>query len=598
MRLKWTVNVFACLALSPMLFLLGCQDNITHEILPGAHRVGICAGTGATRTEILPDGLSAAWVNGDAIALWAKASSGSYILSNQQFNIYGTDAGSGYFTSTLASPMPEDTYTYYSCYPVPASVNGTDVTFTLPAVQDGKVSSGADIMIATPVEHGPLTAIGEQYDHSYMSMKMNKMLHHLRLYVPDTDIVLGNETIEKIVVTFPRNVVGNITYNLEDVSQAPVLTDASAEITLKLSENLGISTSDAMSYACLAMAPTAFSSGESMRIRAYTASYILNMDKVNLRSRSFEAGHSTPVAMRFLGKDEYCRVRFTVTGNNLGENAKSVILKAPSGCKWGETGTDTYTYTPGHEITTGETFDIVFEDVPAYRAFSGKDITVSFDTEHVLTSQVITLPNMMTGHMTEVKAALPYLLYEDFSSVPSFSSSDNYAMSSSEINNVYSFMNGWSGGRIGGEAGKCIRIACRRETSANYPARADSAPIIALKKTANISVTFDYGMNNQYGGIYITPPDYGQTYHVGYVTSSSAYGSGDDTGVFESANSKFVHEKGGSYDSTPNNETYILHNVPAGLVRITWRTTPQSKAGMDNTTCWLYIDNVKVQIAR
>lgn len=105
-------------------------------------------------------------------------------------------------------------------------------------------------------------------------------------------------------------------------------------------------------------------------------------------------------------------------------------------------------------------------------------------------------------------------------------------------------------------------------------------------------------MNNQFGGIsLITNPDVGQTYFIGYVTSTEGYKSGDDDGTFETENQRYLFEKSGSYDSTPNTDTYYLNNVPTGTVRITWRTEVQHQAGTNNTTCWLYIDNVKVQIA-
>lgn len=597
MRLKWTASVRALFAMSPLMLMLSCNDSLV-DAPTHAHEVGFHAGGVSTRTEMLPDGLSAAWKQGDEIAMWAKASSGSYILSNQLFKVYGADQGRGVFTSTLASPMPDGEYTYFCCYPQPKSVSGMTAYFDIPSKQDGKVSSGADIMVGTPEIHGPLASIPELEDRSGLRMNMNRMLHQFRFYVPEYDSVLEGETIEKIVVTFPREIAGTVAFNIEEPHQSGVLSSGKNTITLNLSENLGISSLEQTAYACMSILPTTFASGECMTVRAYTATHIANSDPINLRARTFEAGHSTPVALKLINKDEYCRVRFTVSGNNLGENANSITLTAPEGCIWGETGTDKYVYSPGYGITTGETFDIVFEDVNSYRAFSRKSMSVTFDTEHVTATQSINLPDMSRGHMTEVSAALPYLLYEDFSSLSSFSSHDNYGTSSTGDFGAYSFLNGWSGGRVGGEAGKCIRIACRRETSANYHARVDSAPIIALKKAANLSVTFDYGMNNQYSDGLITNPDVGQTFYLGYVTSTKAYGSGADDGTFESQNSYYFNEKTGSYDSTPNTDTYVLNNVPTGVVRITWRTKIESNAGLTNTTCWLYIDNVKVQIAK
>lgn len=91
-----------------------------------------------------------------------------------------------------------------------------------------------------------------------------------------------------------------------------------------------------------------------------------------------------------------------------------MTLTAPAGCVWGDTGSNVFTYAPGYGITAGETFEIIFEDIDAYRALSGQSITVSFDTEHVTTTETIVLPDMTTGSLTHISAELPYLLYEDF----------------------------------------------------------------------------------------------------------------------------------------------------------------------------------------
>lgn len=565
--------------------------------------VGFYAGGAETRTEMLSDGLSAVWVPGDEIAVWARSSSGAYVLSNQVFKTYGLDGGLGYFTSTLNSPMPSGSYTYFCCYPVPTSISGTTARFTIPSVQDGKVTGGADIMIADPVSHGALTPVPDPEDHSGMSMSMNRMLHQFRFYVPETDTKLGSSKIERIQLSFPTDVVGDINLNVLNPSQGPNLISGGSDITLMLAEPISVSDSDDIQYACVAFLPTSYEKGTSgtylLSLKAYTDSKFVSFDPIDMTGRNFRAGHSTPVKLKVKSIEDYGRIRFTVSSNNIGENANSVTLTLPDGYAWPDTGTKTYTYNPGREFTTGESFEVIFEDMDLFRSLSGKTVGVSFDTEHVTTNQTVTLPNMGSTHLAQISAGLPYLLYEDFSGVESFNSGDKYATSNIGDKSAKSFLNGWTGGRIGAEAGKCIRIACRRETSNDYHARVDSAPIIQLKKSARISVMFDYGMNNQYGGIsLITNPDVGQTFFVGYVTNTKGYSSASTDGVFEAGNSQYVFEKSGSYDSTPNTETYYLNNVPTGTVRITWRTEVQHQAGMNNTTCWLYIDNVKVQIAK
>ena len=598
MRLDRTLFVRTFSAIFAASVLMSCNEE-TLAPSDQDHVVAISVNDGRTRTQMQSDGLSAVWENGDVLSLWAYNSHGSFILTDQPFTAYGIDSSRGFFTSSLASPMPSGTYTYWCTYPRPDRVNGINALFEIPSVQDGKVSGGADIMIATPVQGGALKSIGEEHENASLSLRMNHMLHQFRFYIPHTDELLSDRELERIIAVFPKSVAGKVEYNLMNPSVAPVLSEGESQMELRLAEPIGRSTDSAFQYACMAFLPSKFDSGQMLYLKAYTDNKIAEIVPVDLRAREFQAGHSTPVALKVTEIHDYCRIRFIVGANNIGENVKSVTLTAPAGCVLGESGSNEYIYDPGYEFSAGETFEIVFEDVDAYRALSGKTLTLNYDTEHVKTQQTIVLPQMTQGHLVEIGADVPYLLYEDFSAVQSFSSNDTYTGgSNSGSKSASSFLNGWTAARAGAQAGKAIRIACRRETSANYSARVDSRPIISLKKSSDIKVTFNYGMSNQYGGITITPADFGQKVHLGYVTSTTAYKSGDDDGVFEAANSFDLHEGGGSYDSMMNLDTFTLKNIPTGTVRITWRTTPHSDAGLTNTTCWLYIDNVIVQIAR
>lgn len=573
----------------------GAVENVGNV---GRHTVGFCTGDASTRTMMNPDGLTASWEKGDRIAVWAKNSAGEYTLNNTLFSVYGVDGARAFFTATIDASMPEDRYTYYAVYPAPESVSGTKATFTIPSVQDGRVGGGADIMIAAPVLHGPLDEVKELSDYTKLGMSMEHILHQFRLYLPENCGLEAGERIEKIVLDFPKPIVGKITADFSDPYAAPELSDGGSSITLKLSESLEVSSTEKRNYAMASILPISFDASDSFNIKVYSTTKIGTSGPINLGGRTFAAGHSTPVRILLSDVRDYARVRFTVSGNNLGENANAVRLTAPEGCVWGD-GSTVYEYRPGHEITTGESFEIMFEDTDAYKAFSDKDITVTFDTEHVDATQTVRMPNLTSSSIAEVSAAIPYLLYEDFSGVESFNSGDNYATSNAGSKSPKSFLNGWTGGRVGAEAGMCIRIACRRETSKGYDARVDSAPIISLKKSTDIKVSYDYGVNNKYGGIaIITDGNVGQNVYIGYVTDTKGYSSGDDSGTFESDNTFYAKEYTGSYTSTPNSDTRIIHSAPTGVLRITWRSAAEYQAGTTNTTCWLYIDNVKVQIAK
>ena len=358
----------------------GAVENVGNV---GRHTIGFCTGEASTRTMMNPDGLTASWEKGDRIAVWAKNSAGEYTLNNTQFSVYGADGARAFFTATIDASMPEDRYTYFATYPVPESVSLTKATFTIPSVQDGKVSGGADIMIANPLLHGPLDEVQELSDYTKLGMSMEHILHQFRLYLPEGEDKLGGEAIVKMVLTFPKPVAGKLVADFTDTEAAAEFSGEEKSITLKLSEPLVNSTSSERKYAMAAFFPSSFEASESINIKIYTETKIANAYPVNLEGRTFAAGHSTPVRLSFSDIQEYGRLRFTVSSNNLGENANAVRLTAPQGCTWGD-GSTIYEYRPGHEITTGETFEIPFENLDTFRTFSGKDVTVTFDTEHVV----------------------------------------------------------------------------------------------------------------------------------------------------------------------------------------------------------------------
>lgn len=594
-------NLFLPAAVS-VLFAVSCAKT---DLMPGDSipqngvTVAFCTDNGsASKSHILQDGLSSEWEKGDCLVLWAENTAGNYTLDAVPFEMYGYAGGKAIFTATLPEAMPAGTYNYMAASPAPLSVNGTVATFEIPSVQDGKVSGGADILVGEPVAAGALDPVQNLSDYTRLGLRMEHLLHHFRFFIQPGQNPFGTEEIEKIVLEFSEGVTGQITTDLTDPLTAPEFTPASSAITLDLSQNhLAESTADEVFYACTSLRPGAFAGDATMTIKSYTATRYGISEPVSLAGRTFESGHSTPVRLTAENIYEYGRIRFAVTHNNIGEPANSITLTAPEGCIWGEGGSNVYVYNPGHSIDAGESFELQFMDIAQYRAFSGKTVNVSFDTEHVTYSENITMPDMSSSNLTEISSGLPYLLEEDFSNVESFSSNDEY--SSSKIltgdKAAHSFLSGWTGGRIGAELGKCVRMAARSEVGLwsqnRSQARLDSAPILALKKPANIELSFDYGDNNSYSA----SGDHGQTVYVGYVTSDTAFSSDKTDGTYDY--SFFTFEKDGSYDNTPRSASYVLQDVPAGLVRISWRTEVEKFSAIGGyTTSYLYIDNIKVRI--
>ena len=560
----------------------------------------VASDAAATKTAAGPDGLSTSWTSSDAIALWAKSGT-AYSLSAVPFSIYSRADAGAFFTAELDSPMAQGTYTYYATYPVPSSVSGNTATFTVPSLQDGISGNGEDIMVASPAEAGAL----EQIDwletrQPELALRMEHKLHRLRFYYDDSR--LGGESIQKIVATFPKYVAGTVTTDFTDPESSMTITEGQSVITVEPVTPVAPSPDDERHYAMASIIPTQFQSGESMSVKLYTESKVAAAT-IPLQSRYFAAGHSTPVRIIPSSVGNFCKIYVNVDSNNLGENVQTITFTAPSGCKWSDSGSETFVYNPGTAIDAGHSFVLEYEDESAFRTLSGKTVTVTYDSEHVTISETIAIENLTGKYSTRLGLNVPYLLYEDFAKVSSFSNHDKYTGGSNATAGLAAaeeFLDGWSGGRIGAEAGKCIRIACRRETSARYDARVDSAPLRGtIKKSANLLVEFDYGANNEYGGIpIVSEGNVGQTCHIGYVTSTKAYKSGADDGTFEGDNSFYVKEYTGSYDSTPNNDNYTIHSVPSGkTIRVTWRTVVEDNADLTNTTAWLYLDNIKIKIA-
>ena len=633
--------VCVCLEIAALLAFASCNDELDTKApdMPHKVEVGFYAGDAQTRTEMLQNGLSAAWVAGDQIALWALNSSGSYTLSNQVFKTYGLDQSRGFFTSTLASAMPEDTYTYYCCYPVPEAVNGTQVTFTVPGLQDGKAAGGADIMAALPVQHSALTEIPAPEDHSGMSMQMRRMMHQFRFYVPEEDQILGDEKIESILLSFPEPVAGKAVLDVADPESGLQLTEGISDMRLDLTEPIGVSAGDLYQYACLAFAPVSFEAGQTLQIlKAYTDDKIAFFDPIDLKGKTCEPGHSTPVRLVVRELVDYAGIIYlTVRTNNLGENPKKITFTAPQGCNWGDGGTNVLVYDPGREILAGETIAVKFEtDVDAYKAFSNKEISVVYDSENALVSETLTMPSIETYGKTDVSLTVPYLLFEDFSCV--------YAEGESYGNNSYAqdereqpgysldgcmSHTGWNASRYWTK-GNSIRINTRYQcvgaTVAGYTiafssyhhGRLDTPQLTGLKpgKTVDLRMNYDAGgylhatSSSEANDVLLCVASHTNT---GALEGVPTGAKGLDLGApgFTATYDTSLNDFGSRQSSTPipdgygNNDfasvfpTYEAEISSAtSSTRLAFYIIFTGDGGICNAEFHVYLDNIKVQIAK
>ena len=630
MRRNCTQNVFACLLLASLTLLPSCKDDIIS--LPSVDKkgveVGFYAGGCQTRTAMLPNGLSAEWQPGDDIAVWARNSSGTYTLSNQIFKTYGINSSRGFFTSELSSAMPEDTYTYYCCYPAPLSVSGTTATFNVPAVQDGKVTGGADVMVATPVQHAALTAIPDPEDHSGLSMKMNRMMHQFRFYVPEDDQLLGDEKIERILLSFPVGVTGNVSVDITDPSVPAVVSDAQTDAELKLSQPIGVSSGDDYQFACFAFAPVQFAEGQSLQIlKAYTDDKIAFFDPVDLKGKTCEAGHSTPVQLKIREVVDFVGIIYFKVGvNNLGENPRKITFTAPEGCVFGDGGTNVFVYDPGREIPVGETIAVKFEtDEESYKAFSEKEITVSYDSENALMSETLVMPAITGRGSTDVSLTVPYLLFEDFSCV--FAEGESYgnnSYSESEREQPGSSLDGcmshtgWNAARYW-TTGNSIRINTRYQCvkillafASYHHGRLDTPQLSGLKsgKIVNLNMTFDAGgylhedSSAELSNITLNIAKHSNAGVLdGIPTGSTGITSSYDTTLSDFGTKQDSHEMSNVYGNNAFGATFPTYESAISKVDSTTRlvfyvTFTGSESFACNAEFNVYLDNIKVQIAK
>lgn len=561
---------------------------------------------GTTKTTLDAGEKRFHWDEGDKIAVWAKGEGSDVLtLSAQEFSLLASTDDSrelSYFISTLPSPMQEGRYSYYVSYPAPQSSDGTHATFALPAVQDGKASSGIGIVVSEPTEGDalPVTSETTAPSDSKLAVRLKHLLHYLRFYIPEGANTLG-APIEQISLRFPATVAGTVDVDVTDLSTAS-LRDGGNELALRLADALDESSESARKYAVAAVFPpaAAYSAGDKIEVRLYSADKWADVESVSLSSRTFDAGHITGVPLRpGAARDYRYELVFRLASNNLGEEVQKITMTLPDGKVWPGTSSGVYEFVPAEgTMAVGQSFVLSTDEKAQFASLSLVPVDVTYESESAIVSETLTLPELSPELYSPVISSTvalncPYLFFEDFSGVESFSSDDDYTSSTTAgwtagSKDPVSFLNGWSAARAGAEAGKAIRIAARRETRlASYPARADSK-FLGLKdgKRVNLDVSFDYSMGRQGASIY-------QTVHFGYINTGESLKSGDDTGTFPV--SFRLEETSGSYDVINHTYSGVLENVPAPA-RLSWRTECESITKY--TTCWLYIDNIKVKISK
>ena len=483
--------------------------------------------------------------------------------------------------------------TAYDCravYPEPESVSGDIAVFDLPATQNGLYDSGVDgtscdIMVASPLS-------GQDFGENSTPVELSFIhkCHAFRIQIPTGKNHFGMD-VKKLRVEFPSEVVGKLSVDMSDPEAPATLSEGVSTVWLDLTKVLKESETGSADgiYAWIFTAPTTVSG--DVRFTAYSReNYQSESISVNL-DKTLEAGRITPVTLAVPAEPEYASMTLKVGTNNLGEDYRTVTVKAPAGAKF-RNGAETVVF----ERNEAEEYPIEFyasvDGADNLTPMKSGDLTVEFESEHAIVSaEPISLADFEWGEESRrtFDRDVPYLLYEDFSGATA-RDGDNQT----EMLDSYN-LPGWSASNYSISAGQGLRlhryVGAALGQKEEKPGRLDSPMLTNLKDglSAQLVVSFDIG---------------GTTYEDWFGTGlNSTYGFGTDTksGAVEASsdieNIVIPYEAagtGGSYTNLPLHKTVELAATKNS--RLSWRSMSNLPNYMIGTV-YVYIDNIKVQIA-
>ncbi|MBR5454216.1 MAG: hypothetical protein IKV60_00310 [Rikenellaceae bacterium] len=596
------MNIFKkiFLTLSVVALSIACSDSFVDttfqepDYTPSHTEVGFELVSDITRTSIDPDGATTRWCVGDKIALWAMNANGELAIENSLFMLryYTTEFNNAYFTSNIA-PMTEGDYTYMLSYPQPQSVNGTLATYTLPATQSGEYDGKYDIMIAEPVVTEALTSVSRVQLNTIMRHQM----HALKIHIPEGRN-LYNDRFYRLEISFPNNVVGDVTFDVSNPNAKPVYTNMSNTIVVENAE--GFDDGDDIWVFVL---PGTVDGEVSYYVRGERRKS--NPAAYNL-TKEFKAGRVTPINMAIPEiYPIYTAINITITKNNLGEDFNFFDVYDANNNHMGtfpRNATNKYTILDYE----GE-FDADQYDNQSWR--------VVFDSENALVSTTLNLGDMTdyTEHTRSME--VPYLFAENFSSLAKYdgdyiggpyTSTDAAATAGRDLSQ-YGLASGWTGARTGCDAaGTAILVSGRVDAVALGATRAygrlDSPALSAIKpdKYVNVKVTFDYGGSRSGNTTYYPVGRVGYTTTSGIIDGyATQFDNNESFSGIDGAQTVPSIPTSGSATALSQSMTYNITDCTSSH-RISWHVGHMGfkRWAVNNGYGWMYIDNIKVQIAK
>lgn len=530
------------------------DDQYVEPQLPEGHNVAILANSSvSTKTALEDDLRSTAWSADDKVALWAIADSQEeFTLEAATFSLYyyGMESTTAIFTANI-DEMTDDTYTYYSLYPLPKAVDGDMVTYNIPSIQSGYYDGVADIMTSGATRGAALTGTASkncEFSYSHLA-------HAIRIEIPEERDLLGGTT--RLEVTFPQDVVGDVSFSFLEEQPQMTLSEGSRTIYVDMEQEIS-----SEGYIWLFINPTTIT-GE-IEFVGYTASSAPSAPiTTTLDGREMEAGAITPIVLTIPQEAPKC-FTIAIAENNLGEDVESITLTAPSGACF--VGDESSIVLGPNDV--GE-FEFSYMASLYESLFKAEGIAISYESQSaIVEGEALMITDEHNGASNYISCTVPYLFEEDFALVASNSGdSDGTALVDGYDNwtlgSHYQFWQGYS-------------VAIKAYNGSWSSSFTNSSLVLSsiptIKPGASLSLEIEFAAGwskSACGGMNLTVGD-------------SSVSLDNDSSV--------------SYNNIPD-----IHSATASQVdnstSISWTTSAQSASFFSSGHESVYIDNIKIKIA-
>lgn len=471
--------------------------------------------------------------------------------------------------------------------------------------------------------------------------------HMLRFTIPSGATNNLGKDIKKVHLLFPEAVVGTLKVDIKSdvvydsngiTSPVPVYSNTNNKITVEFASPKR--------------------AGDDFWVMTFP--YADGMENVDIRFEDVDGNVSqrrqvtfenmaansvTPVTVQTIpAAAGITSFYYTVGTNYLGEDLTSMNITLPAGCYF-----TNFEQTSKAVASDGKYTFSVFNDMLS--AVEKKTLPFELESEHALFSQSVSIGDLADGQANDLGAKnVPYLFAEDFSGIPTFNDGHDEAEVVSNwrdlvdgfdlgklsdtyigITELSSYkLDEWYATRIGGQAGNAVRICCRYENvvsgKAYYKGRLYTPFLSNIKegKRVKVKVSFKYGSNIAETMVrmgfmdYRTPkaspvlyfgvnsqevvenPDQVKGDFIDKVTGlvgGSGFASSAPKSLSPMAiTGETLANSGGSYANIKNTKEVEIDVENSS--RLAWIVSSNNDWSNTNGNYWLYIDNIKVQIAK